>query len=327
MTRTALVTGITGQDGSYLAELLMEKGYEVHGTTRRSTVALPHYLQHLLGRIRLHLVSPDDPGELAQIVLGIQPDEIYNLAGPTFVPDSWKGVAATAEAIAGGTARLLEAILMLDRPTRLYQASSSEMFGSPAESPQSETTPFHPRTPYGAAKAHAHYLVAQFRSQHRLFACSGILFNHESPRRRREFVTRRISDGVARIKLGLATELRLGNLEARRDWGFAKDYVLAMWLMLQQDRPDDYVIGTGRVHSVEDFVALAFDYVGLDWRDYVKFDLGLYRAPEGRTLVADARKAHRLLAWEPNVDFCELVHMMVHEDLARVGAVPVLQPA
>ncbi|MDA1051902.1 MAG: GDP-mannose 4,6-dehydratase [Planctomycetota bacterium] len=319
MSRTALITGITGQDGSYLAELLLAKGYEVHGVVRRSSSDNCQRIQHLQGAIQLHQGDLIDQHSLTQLVADVHPDEVYNLAAMSFVPTSWPQPILTAETTGLGVTRVLEAIRSIDRQIRFYQASSSEMFGRVQETPQRETTPFWPRSPYSVAKVYGHWITVNYRESYDLFACSGILFNHESPRRGIEFVTRKISRAVAQIKLGLADELRLGNLKAKRDWGFAGDYVEAMWLMLQQETPDDYVVGTGQTYEVEEFVAAAFDHVDLDWHDYVVIDPKFYRPAEVDLLVADSAKAKRELGWEPKVSFRELVAMMVEADLADLA--------
>jgi GDPmannose 4,6-dehydratase len=316
--KTALVTGITGQDGSYLAELLLEQGYRVVGMTRRSSTDVHERIERIVGRIEI--VSGDllDQGSITAIVAQHRPAEIYNLAAQSFVPASWTQPVLTGEFTALGVTRVLEAIRSVDPSIRFYQASSSEMFGRVRESPQRETTPFYPRSPYGVAKVYGHWITVNYRESYGLFACSGICFNHESRRRGKEFVTRKISDGVARIKLGLQQELRLGNLDAQRDWGFAGDYVRAMWLMLQQPEPDDYVIATGRTHSVRDFVRLAFAAAELDWERYVVVDPQFYRPAEVDVLVGDASKARRALEWEPEVSFERLVEEMVLADLDRL---------
>lgn len=311
----ALITGITGQDGSYLAEFLLEKGYEVIGMVRRTSTVNFSRIQHIQEKITL--VSGDllDQGSLIAILRDYQPDEVYNLAAQSFVPTSWEQPVFTGEVTALGVTRMLEAIRTADPSIRFYQASSSEMFGKVREVPQNELTPFYPRSPYGVAKVYGHWITVNYRESFGIYAVSGILFNHESPRRGLEFVTRKVSYGVAKIKLGLAKELRLGNLEARRDWGFAGDYVRAMWLMLQQPAPDDYVVGTGQTHSVRELCEIAFAHVGLDWRDYVVQDLRYMRPAEVDLLVADPSKARRVLGWEPTVSFEELVKMMVDADL------------
>jgi len=319
MPKRALITGITGQDGSYLAEFLLEQGYEVAGMVRRSSVARYERLAAIQDRITLLQGDLLDPVSLVDVLKTWRPQEVYNLAAQSFVPTSWNQPTLTGEFNALGVTRLLDAIRMVDPEMRFYQASSSEMFGKVREVPQSETTPFYPRSPYGVAKVYGHWITVNYRESYGLFACSGILFNHESPRRGLEFVTRKVSHGVARIKLELANELRLGNLEAQRDWGFAGEYVRAMWLMLQQDAPDDYVIATGETHSVRELVDVAFRHVGLDYRDHVVSDPALFRPAEVDHLVGDAGKARRTLGWEPRVSFEELVCMMVDADLAALG--------
>ncbi len=311
----ALITGITGQDGSYLAEFLLEKGYEVLGMVRRTSTVNFSRIQHIQDKITL--VSGDllDQGSLIAILRDYQPDEVYNLAAQSFVPTSWEQPVFTGEVTALGVTRMLEAIRTVDPSIRFYQASSSEMFGKVREVPQNELTPFYPRSPYGVAKVYGHWITVNYRESFGIYAVSGILFNHESPRRGLEFVTRKVSYGVAKIKLGLAKELRLGNLDARRDWGFAGDYVRAMWLMLQQPAPDDYVVGTGQTHSVRELCEIAFAHVGLDWQDYVVQDPRYIRPAEVDLLVADPSKARRVLGWEPAVSFEELVKMMVDADL------------
>jgi GDPmannose 4,6-dehydratase len=318
--RRALITGVSGQDGSYLAELLLEKGYRVFGSVRRSSSENLHRIQHLLGEIELIYADLLDQQSLVAMLQRVRPHEVYNLAAQSYVPLSWEQPMLTAEFNAVGVARLLEAIRWVDPTIRFYQASSSEMFGKVREVPQNEQTPFHPRSPYGVAKTYGHYITVNYRESYGLFACCGILFNHESPRRGKEFVSRKITDTVARIKYGQAKELRLGNLSARRDWGYAKDYVRAMWLMLQQEQPDDYVIATGEDHSVEEFAALAFQHVGLDWREFVRVDPALFRPAEVDHLIGDASKARQRLGWEPTVRFRELVAMMVEADLQAVAA-------
>jgi GDPmannose 4,6-dehydratase len=316
----AIITGITGQDGSYLAELLLDKGYQVHGIVRRSSTENFERIAHLQGRIELHQADLLDQLSLIDVLRAVRPDEVYNLAAMSFVPTSWKQPVLTGEYTAIGVTRVLEAIRLLDpKGIRFYQASSSEMFGKVRETPQCESTPFHPRSPYGVAKVYGHFITVNYRESYGMFCCSGILFNHESPRRGREFVTRKVTDAAARIKLGLAKELRLGNLAARRDWGFAGDYVRAMWQMIQQDQPDDYVIATGQTHTVGELVALAFDHVGLDWRKYVVEDPALIRPAEVDLLVGDASKARRVLGWEPTMGFAELVRTMVEADLRALG--------
>jgi GDPmannose 4,6-dehydratase len=317
--KKAIITGITGQDGSYLAELLLDKGYQVHGVVRRASTENFQRIEHIRDRIELHQADLLDQLSLIEVLRQVQPDEVYNLAAMSFVPTSWKQPVLTGEFTAIGVTRVLEAIRLLDPGRiRFYQASSSEMFGKVRETPQNEETPFYPRSPYGVAKVYGHFITVNYRESYGMYACSGILFNHESPRRGLEFVTRKISDGAARIKLGLASELRLGNLEARRDWGFAGDYVRAMWLMLQQEKPDDYVVATGEAHSVQEFVQLAFDHVGLDWRKHVVVDPRFYRPAEVDLLIGDASKARGVLGWRPEVSFPELVGRMVEADLARL---------
>jgi GDPmannose 4,6-dehydratase len=313
--RRALITGITGQDGSYLTELLLDQGYEVVGIVRRASAPNFWRIEHLLDRIQLRPADLLDQLSLIRVMAEVQPNEVYNLAAMSFVPASWDQPMLTGEFNAQGVTRVLEAIRQVDPSIRLYQASSSEMFGKVREVPQTELTPFYPRSPYGVSKAFGHYITVNYRESYGLFACSGILFNHESPRRGLEFVTRKVSDGVARIKLGMADHLSLGNLDAKRDWGFAGDYVRAMWLMLQQPEPDDYVISTGISHSVRDLVEIAFAHAGLDWEKYVRLDPSLIRPAEVDQLVGDASKAARVLGWEPTVDFRRLVQMMVDSDL------------
>ena len=316
--RRALVTGITGQDGSYLAEFLLAQGYEVHGVTRRTSSHRNERIAHLEDRV--HLLSADllDQSSLASALAEVRPHEVYNLAAQSFVPTSWSQPVLTAEFTAVGVTRLLEAIRSVDPAIRFYQASSSEMFGKAREVPQTEATAFHPRSPYGVAKAYAHWITVNYRESYGLYACSGILFNHESPRRGLEFVTRKVSDGAARVALGLATELRLGNLEAKRDWGFAGDYVEAMWQMLQQPAADDYVVATGETHSVQELVEIAFERVGLDWREHVVVDPRFVRPAEVDLLLGDASKARARLGWKPRISFRELVEMMVDADLERL---------
>jgi len=316
----ALITGITGQDGSYLAEFLLTKGYRVVGIVRRTSHDSYERIGHLLDRVDIVPADLLDQHSLTSVIRDVRPDEIYNLAAQSFVPTSWSQPVLTGEFTALGVTRILEAIRLAHPDARYYQASSSEMFGKVQQSPQTEATPFHPRSPYGVAKVYGHQITVNYRESYGLYAVSGILFNHESPRRGLEFVTRKVSDGVARIKLGTATELRLGNLEARRDWGYAGDYVDAMWRMLQQPEPDDYVIGTGVMHSVRDLVEIAFRHVGLNWEQYVTVDPKFVRPAEVDHLLADASKARRVLEWEPTVSFEELVTMMVDADLARLSA-------
>ena len=316
--RRALITGITGQDGSYLAELLLENGYDVYGVVRRASTESMERIAHLTNRIRLVQADLLDQQSLVRAIQDAQPTEVYNLAAQSFVPTSWRQPVLTAEFTATGVTRMLEAIRAVDPSIRFYQASSSEMFGA-APPPQSETTPFYPRSPYGVAKVYGHHITVNYRESYGLFAVSGILFNHESPRRGVEFVTRKISDGVARIKLGLTDELRLGNLDPKRDWGYAGDYVKAMWLMLQQDEPKDYVVASGENHSVREFVDAAFGYAGLDAARHVVVDPALVRPAEVDDLVGDASRAKRELGWEPEVSFAGLVEMMVDGDLERLA--------
>jgi GDPmannose 4,6-dehydratase len=320
----ALITGITGQDGSYLADLLLEKGYEVFGMVRRSSTENFDRIAHLTDRITLLQADLLDQSSLVEALEEARPSELYNLGAQSFVPTSWKQPVLTAEFTAVGVTRILEAVRRVDPDIRFYQASSSEMFGKVREVPQNEKTPFYPRSPYGVAKAYGHFITVNYRESYGLFAVSGILFNHESPRRGLEFVTRKISDGVGRIKLGLADELRLGNLDAKRDWGFAGDYVEAMWLMLQQDEADDYVIATGEEHSVQEFVDIAFSHAGLDPTQYVRTDPAFLRPAEVDHLVGEAAKARELLDWQPRVSFKELVEMMVDADLERLSTAPAL---
>ena len=314
---TALITGITGQDGSYLAEFLLDKGYRVIGMVRRSSTTPYERIGHLVDRIELVSADLLDQTSLTDAVHDTQPDEIYNLAAQSFVAASWPQPVLTGEFTALGVTRMLEAMKKAAPKARFYQASSSEMFGKVHESPQTEDTPFYPRSPYGVAKVYGHWITVNYRESFGLYAVSGILFNHESPRRGTEFVTRKVSDAVARIKLGQQKEVRLGNLEARRDWGFAGDYVEAMWIMLQQDVPDDYVIGTGDTRTVRELCDAAFSHVGLDYRDYVVQDPRFFRPAEVDLLVADASKAREKLGWTPKVSFTQLVHMMVDADLER----------
>jgi GDPmannose 4,6-dehydratase len=315
----ALITGITGQDGSYLAELLLSKGYRVSGIVRRASSENFARIEHLRDRLVLLQADLLDQLSLIRAVEQAQPDEVYNLAAMSFVPTSWQQPMLTAEFDAVGVTRMLEAIRIVNPRIRFYQASSSEMYGKVREVPQSETTPFHPRSPYGVAKVYGHYITVNYRESYNLFACSGILFNHESPRRGLEFVTRKISDGVARVKLGLARDLALGNLDAERDWGYAGDYVDAMWRMLQQSEPNDYVIATGETHSVRDFASRAFARAGLDWREFVREDPALRRPAEVDQLIGDSRLARHQLAWQPQVSFHGLVDMMVDADLAALA--------
>ncbi|MGC3972589.1 MAG: GDP-mannose 4,6-dehydratase [Pirellulales bacterium] len=318
--RTAAILGITGQDGSYLAEFLLRRGYRVFGMVRRSSS--PNYGRLEGIRDQVELLSGDllDQSSINSFLAESQPDEVYNLAAMSFVPESWREPVLTAEFTGLGVTRVLEGVRSVCPQARFYQAGSSEMYGKVMETPQSEITPFYPRSPYGVAKCYGHYITLNYRESYGMFACSGILFNHESPRRGLEFVTRKITDGVARIKLGLASELRLGNLEARRDWGFAGDYVRAMWLMLQQAEPDDYVVGTGETHSVREFCEAAFAHVGLDYRDHVVVDPKFYRPAEVDLLLSDPTKARTKLGWQCEVGFEELVRMMVDADLQRLGS-------
>ena len=318
--KRALITGITGQDGSHLADLLLEKGYEVFGMVRRSSTESFERISHLVDRVTLVQADLLDQPSLVGAIEEAQPAEIYNLAAQSFVPTSWKQPVLTAEFTAVGVTRMLEAMRRVDPSIRFYQASSSEMYGKVREIPQNETTPFYPRSPYGVAKVYGHFITVNYRESYGLFAVSGILFNHEGPRRGLEFVTRKISDGVARIKLGLADELRLGNLDAKRDWGYAGDYVEAMWLMLQADEPDDYVIATGEEHSVREFVEIAFEHAGVDMEKHVVVDPEFLRPAEVDHLVGDATKAREKLGWEPRVSFRELVELMVDADLERLTA-------
>jgi len=315
----ALITGITGQDGSYLAELLLSKGYRVIGVARRSSTVTYERIEHLLDRMTIVQGDLHDQGSLLALMEEYEPAEVYNLAAQSFVPTSWNQPALTGDITALGVTRILEAIRFVNPKIRFYQASSSEMFGKVLEVPQREETPFYPRSPYGVAKVYGHWITVNYRESFNMFATSGILFNHESPRRGLEFVTRKISDGVARIKLGRAKELRLGNLESQRDWGFAGDYVDAMWRMLQQDQPDSYVIGMGETHSVREFCEIAFGHVDLDYKDYVIQDEKFYRPAEVDLLISDPSKARSTLGWEPAVSFKELVIMMVDSDLKRLS--------
>lgn len=315
----AIITGVTGQDGSYLAELLLTKGYRVIGMMRRSSVVTFERIQHIQDQIDIIQGDLHDQSSLMDLIEQYKPDEVYNLAAQSFVPTSWNQPVLTGEVTALGVTRMLEAIRLLSPKTRYYQASSSEMFGKVHEVPQKETTPFYPRSPYGVAKAYGHWITVNYRESYNLFAVSGILFNHESPRRGTEFVTRKITYGAARIKLGLAKDLVLGNLESRRDWGFAGDYVEAMWLLMQNDHPEDFVVGTGVTHSVREFCEKAFSYLGLDYHNYVIQDPRFYRPAEVDLLVADATRVRQKLGWSPKVDFDGLVEMMVDADLKRLG--------
>ena len=316
--KRALITGITGQDGSYLADWLLEKGYEVHGMVRRASTENFERINHIRDRIHLHQADLIDQLSIINLITKVEPSEVYNLAAMSFVPTSWVQPVLTSEFTAIGVTRMLEAIRLVNPSIRFYQASSSEMFGKVVETPQQETTPFHPRSPYGVAKVYGHWITVNYRESYGMFCCSGILFNHESPRRGREFVTRKVTEAVARIKCGLQDRLLLGNLDARRDWGFAGDYVRAMWLMLQQDKPDEFVVATGKMHSVRDLVELAFRHAGLDWRQHVETDPSLLRPAEVDLLCGDASRATQVLGWRPTVDFPGLVGMMVEADLERV---------
>jgi GDPmannose 4,6-dehydratase len=316
----ALITGVTGQDGSYLAEFLLDKGYEVVGMVRRTSHHSYERIDHLLDRIEIVAADLLDQHSLTVVLQDFRPDEVYNLAAQSFVPTSWTQPVLTGEFTALGVTRILEAIRLVHPKARFYQASSSEMFGKVTETPQRESTPFYPRSPYGVAKVYGHWITVNYRESYDLFAVSGVLFNHESPRRGIEFVTRKVSDGVARIKLGLAKDLHLGNLDSRRDWGYAGDYVEAMWLMLQQPTPNDYVVGMGATHSVRELTEIAFRHVGLDYRQHVVSDPRYYRPAEVELLLADPTKARRELGWKAKVSFEQLVTMMVDADLARLSA-------
>jgi GDPmannose 4,6-dehydratase len=320
MAKRAVITGITGQDGSYLAELLLEKGYEVTGVVRRASAPNIWRIEHLLDRITLRPADLLDQLSLVRLIQDVHPLEFYNLAAMSFVPASWDQPLLTGEYNAMGVTRVLEAIRQVDPTIRIYQASSSEMYGRVREVPQTELTPFYPRSPYGVSKVFGHYITVNYRESYEMFAVSGILFNHESPRRGPEFVTRKVTDGVARIRLGLADHLPLGNLDACRDWGFAGDYVRAMWLMLQQEKADDYVIASGVTHSVRQLVEVAFGHVGLDWQKHVRTDPALLRPAEVDHLIGDASKARRVLGWEPTVSFEQLVAMMVDADIEKLSA-------
>jgi GDPmannose 4,6-dehydratase len=317
--KKAFITGITGQDGSYLAEFLLGKGYGVYGMVRRASFQRFDRIEHILDRVEIIEGDLTDQSSLDDALKTIAPDEVYNLASQSFVPTSWNQPVLTADVTGTGVTRMLEAIRKHKPDSKFYQASTSEMFGKVRETPQSETTPFYPRSPYGVAKIYAHWITINYRESYNIFACSGICFNHESPRRGLEFISRKVTDGVARIKLGLADQLKLGNLEARRDWGFAKDFVEAMWLMLQQDQPEDYVIATGVSHSVRDLVDTAFDYVGLPTEPYVVVDPKFFRPAEVDILVGDASKAKANLGWTPTSSFKEMIHTMVEADLKRLA--------
>jgi GDPmannose 4,6-dehydratase len=323
MSKRAIITGITGQDGSYLAELLLEKGYEVYGLVRRSSAPNLWRIEHLLDRITLKPADLLDQLSLIRAIDEIRPYELYNLAAMSFVPASWDQPMLTGEYNSQGVTRILDSIRQVDPKIRFYQASSSEMFGKVREKPQKETTPFYPRSPYGVSKVFAHYITVNYRESYNMFAVSGMLFNHESPRRGLEFVTRKVTDGVARIKLGLAKELTIGNLDACRDWGFAGDYVRAMWLMLQQERPEDYVIATGVSHSVRELIEVAFAHAGLDWTRHVRVDPALLRPAEVEHLLGDCSKARSELGWRPEVSFAQLIQMMVDADIKRLADAPV----
>lgn len=316
---TAIITGITGQDGSYLAELLLAKGYRVIGMIRRSSVITFERIQHIQDQIEIIQGDLHDQSSLMDLMEQYKPDEVYNLAAQSFVPISWNQPVLTGEVTALGVTRMLEAIRQISPKTRYYQASTSEMFGKVNETPQNESTPFYPRSPYGVAKLYGHWITINYRESYNLFAVSGILFNHESPRRGTEFVTRKITYGAARIKLGMEKDLRLGNLDARRDWGYAGDYVEAMWRLMQNDNPEDFVVGTGVTHSVEEFCEKAFSYLDLDYKEFVIQDPRFYRPAEVDLLVADARRVRKKLGWSPHVDFDRLVEMMVDSDLKRLG--------
>lgn len=318
MTRKALLTGITGQDGSYLAEFLLQRGYDVYGVVRRSSVASGERITHLLDKVKFIQADLLDQGSLVNALRQAQPHEVYNLAAQSFVPTSWSQPVLTGEFTALGVTRMLEAIRTVNSDIRFYQASSSEMFGKATETPQKETTRFYPRSPYGVAKVYGHHITVNYRESYGLFACSGILFNHESPRRGIEFVSRKITLGAARIKFGLAKELYLGNLDALRDWGFAGDYMEAVWAILQQDEPLDYVVATGIAHSVLDLVRIAFDAAQLDWEEFVRIDEALKRPAEVGSLIGDASKARTMLGWRPRMAFADMVHLMVEHDLYRL---------
>jgi GDPmannose 4,6-dehydratase len=320
MMKRALITGITGQDGSYLADWLLDQGYEVHGMVRRASTENFERIQHIRHRLHLHQADLLDQLSIISLIKKVDPVEVYNLAAMSFVPTSWVQPVLTSEFTAIGVTRMLEAIRLVNPQIRFYQASSSEMFGKVVETPQSETTPFHPRSPYGVAKVYGHWITVNYRESYDMYCCSGILFNHESPRRGREFVTRKVTDAVARIAAGHQKKVSLGNLDARRDWGFAGDYVRAMWMMLQQDKPEDFVIATGHTHSVRDLVEVAFKHVGKDWHDHVEIDSSLLRPAEVDLLCGNASKAARVLKWKPDVNFAQLIAMMVDSDLERIRA-------
>jgi GDPmannose 4,6-dehydratase len=318
--KVALITGITGQDGSYLAEFLLQKGYKVYGMVRRASVDKYERIAHIMDKVQLLQGDLLDQYSLISVLKQSEATEVYNLAAQSFVPTSWAQPVLTSEFTAIGVTRMLESIRLVNPKIRFYQASSSEMYGQVRETPQTELTPFYPRSPYGVAKVYGHYITVNYRESYDLFAVSGILFNHESPRRGLEFVTRKVTDAVARIKLGLSNELRLGNLDARRDWGFAGDYVQAMWLMLQQDTPDDYVIATGETHTVQELVEVAFERAGIDWKKHVKIDKAFMRPAEVDLLIGDPSKAKRQLGWEPKLTFQQMIHMMVDADIERLSS-------
>jgi GDPmannose 4,6-dehydratase len=324
MTRKALITGITGQDGSYLAEFLLGKGYEVYGMVRRTSTVRYERIQHIQNQLQIVQGDMGDLSSLITAINSVEPDEVYNLAAQSFVPTSWNQPVFTGDITGLGVTRMLEALRTVNPSIRFYQASSSEMFGKVREVPQKETTPFHPRSPYGVAKVYGHWITVNYRESYDLFTCSGILFNHESPRRGMEFVTRKVTYHAAKIKLELGNEIRIGNLDSKRDWGFAGDYARAMWLMLQQDEPDDYVIATGKTHSVERLLEVAFAHVGLNWRDYAIQDQRFMRPAEVDLLVGDPSKAKSALGWRPGVDFEELIGMMVEADLKKLRDNPSL---
>ena len=318
--KVALITGITGQDGSYLAEFLLQKGYKVYGMVRRASVDKYERIAHIMDKVQLLQGDLLDQYSLISVLKQSEATEVYNLAAQSFVPTSWAQPVLTSEFTAIGVTRMLESIRLVNPKIRFYQASSSEMYGQVRETPQTELTPFYPRSPYGVAKVYGHYITVNYRESYDLFAVSGILFNHESPRRGLEFVTRKVTDAVARIKLGLSNELRLGNLDARRDWGFAGDYVQAMWLMLQQDTPDDYVIATGETHTVQELVEVAFERAGIDWKKHVKIDKAFMRPAEVDLLIGDPSKAKRQLGWEPKLTFQQMIHMRVDADIERLSS-------
>jgi GDPmannose 4,6-dehydratase len=323
--RNALITGVTGQDGSYLAELLLEKGYNVHGIVRRSSTETFERIAHIKSKLNLIQADLADQVSMIEAIKSTKAREVYNLAAQSFVPTSWKQPLLTGDITGLGVTRMLEAIRIVDPTIRFYQASSSEMFGHVQETPQTEATPFYPRSPYGVAKVYGHWITVNYRESYDLYAVSGILFNHESPRRGLEFVTRKVTDGVARIKMGIQKELRLGNLEAKRDWGFAKDYVRAMWLMLQQDKPDDYVISSDRTHTVREMCEVAFSHVGLDWQKHVIEDQEFFRPAEVQLLLGNSAKARKKLGWTPEVSFEQLIRLMVDADLERLKGQGVTQ--